>query len=120
MLRYVRVPHGAKVLLVLPFWSNKIFHLGKTVEIRSTATNHRGVTWVCESGSWFITGRFDLYECEGPLSQARWEELRTRHMVAGDRYYGANTYAWHLRRAQRVSAIPCAHYSQVVWVIYGG
>ena len=101
-----------------PCWSKKIFHGSKTVEIRGQPTAHRGSTWVCETGSFFISGTFDLYECEGPLTVARWEELRCRHLVGGARYYGERTYAWHLRNAQRVSLIPCGHTTQVIWIRY--
>ena len=118
LCRYAKVPDGAKCLLVLPFWSNKIFHCGKTIEIRSKPTHYRGVVWVVESGSWFISGKFDLYDCEGPLSEARWEELRSRHLVAGKRYYGTSTYAYSLRDARRVTGIPCAHTTEVTWVIW--
>ena len=102
--------------MVKPYWSRKIFRRKKTVEIRGKPTEHRGTVWVCESGSFFITGKFDLYECEGPLSETRWAELRSRHLVNGERFYGARTYAWYLRCARRVTHIPCVHTSQVTWV----
>jgi hypothetical protein len=101
---------------------------GQDVEIRSTSTAHRGVTWVCESGAYFISGKFDLYECdlyecdlyecEGPLTEARWDQLRAHHQVSGARFYGGSTFAWHLRRAQRVSLGPCARTTEVVWTVY--
>tara|TARA_B110000046_G_C12635805_1_gene250607 strand:+ start:83 stop:442 length:360 start_codon:yes stop_codon:yes gene_type:complete len=110
------------VLLIKPVWSNKIFAADeskrKTLEIRSRPITHRGRVYVCESGSSFITGMFELFDCEGPLSEERWNELRNEHKVTGSRFYGASTYAWSLRKPFRLSAIPCAHTSQVGFIIW--
>ena len=96
--RRVLIAQDSKVLLIKPCWSNKIFAADeserKTLEIRSKPVKHRGRVYVCESGSFFITGMFDLVDCEGPLSEERWNELRNEHKVPGSRYYGPSTYAW--------------------------
>ena len=96
-----------------------IFHGGKTLEIRSTVCHHRGDTYVLESGSWFILGVVELWDCEGPLTRERWEELRPLHKVKGERYYGTSTYAWSFRCARVLPyRVPCAHTTQVKWVRY--
>ena len=120
--RHVHIAQDSKVLLIKPFWSNKIFAADeserKTLEIRSTPVTHRGRVYVCESGSYFITGMFELTDCEGPLSEERWNQLRNEHKVPGSRAYGASTYAWSARKPCRLSAIPCAHSSQVKFIIW--
>ena len=118
-LRRRYVPLNAPVLIVKPEWSRRIFDYGKTIEVRSTRTYKRGTVYVTESGSYFIVGKMEIWECEGPLSEARWEELRPLHQVRGKRMYGASTFAWYLRSASRVATcVPCARTTQVIWVRY--
>ena len=117
--RRLYVPSNARVLIIRPAWSQLILEGHKTVEVRGMPTDHRGLVWVSESGSRFLQGVFELWACEGPLSQKRWEQLRSQHLVSGERAYGASTYAWFLRRARRLSyPVPCARSTQVTWVRY--
>ena len=119
VLRRRYVPEGASVLIIKPEWSSLIFAGCKTLEIRSFATKHRGTTHVCESGSRFLCGQFDLWDCEGPLTEARWEQLRQYHLVPGSRSYGASTFAWSLRSVTRLRyRVPCARTTQVIFVRY--
>ena len=112
------LPARAKVLIIKPHWSAKIFEGDKIIEIRGDWTHHRGDTYVSESGSRFITGVFELWACEGPLTQERWEELRCFHRVVGGLPY-ESTYAWHVRRARRVAhPVPCGRTTQQKWVTY--
>ena len=111
---------GAAVLLIAPLWSSRIFDArDKVIEIRGEPTSKRGSVFVVESGSYFISGVMELWACEGPLSPERWEELRGQHCVSGERAYGADTYAWHVRNCRRVSGIPCGHTSEVKWIRWG-
>ena len=109
----------AAALIIKPYWADKIFHGGKTKEIRNTPAHHRGDTYVAVSGSMFLLGYFDLYDCEGPLTEERWAELRPQHLVPGKRPYGASTYAWSVRSARLLRyRVPCARSTQVKWVRY--
>lgn len=88
--------------------------------MRSQATEKRGVVYVTDSGSHAISGAFQLVSCEGPLSRERWEELRRLHLVPGERFYGASTYAWHLcNPAPMHEHVPLLRQQgQVVWIKY--
>ena len=101
-------------------WFEAIFHYGKRVEIRGQPTKKRGRIFVLESGSYFIGGVFELVMCEGPLSEERYEELRSLHKVPGQRFYGAHTYAYHFVEPRRISPpIPCMRKpGQVDWIVY--
>ena len=76
--------------------------------------------YVTDSGSDAISGAFQLVSCEGPLSRKRWEELRELHLVPGERFYGASTYAWHLcNPAPMHEHVPLLRQQgQVVWIQY--
>ena len=66
-----------------------------------------------ESGSFFITCYIYIWACEGPLSRTRWEELRSCHLVTGDRLYGETTYARFLMGVQPITGVPCGHTTEV-------
>ena len=90
--------------------------LKKSIETRSFATEKRGQIFVIESGSTFVTGVFDLFECEGPVSEERWNGTRCWHKVPGTRPYPA-TYLWHLRAARRIEPVLASRRrGQVTWV----
>ena len=69
-----------------------------------------------ESGSPFVTGVFQLWDCEGPVSEERWDATRAEHKVPGKRPY-QETYLWHLRDAQRIELVRASRKpGQVTWV----
>ena len=115
----LRIAVPSRLLMVLPTWSRKIKAGLKTIEMRHVPAQI-GPAYIMESGSFFISCYMYIWACEGPLSNERWEELRSKHLVPGDRYYGGSTYAWFLQDVQPITGVPCGHTTQVTWVRYGG
>ena len=84
--------------------------------MRAAPPAHMGRVFIVESGSYFISGSMNIVGWEGPVSVERWEELRAKHLVPGDRLYGARTFVWHVTDAGSMLGVPCGHTSQVTWI----
>ena len=78
-------------------WYNKIVSGEKTLEIRHfpimSLVGER--VYLCVSGSFAVTASCVIESSEGPLSLARWAELRQDHCVQGPPRY-KSSYAWKL------------------------
>ena len=68
------------ILIVKPFWGNKILENNKLWEIRGTNTSKRGKIGIAKSGTGYIFGTVNIIDSIS-LTEELWEFNRKKHQV---------------------------------------
>ena len=112
-----RIGDQDPILVILIEWLELILSGKKSIEIRGEGCPSKvgKQIWLCASGSGTVTGKAYVVD-QRMLSKGEWEDLRSQHLVSGDRPYGDCTHAWILAGVQRIPAIPIRRkQGSVIW-----
>ena len=95
----MKLNEGDPILVIKPFWLQKILDGSKHIEIRSSRCNKAINTriFLSESGTSKISASAVVVRCVGPLTCTEFNNLKSSHCILSDSLPYKKTYAWVLK-----------------------
>jgi hypothetical protein len=92
------IPENADILIVKPFWANKLLSGEKTMEIRGQSCMNKLNTtiYLSKSGTQHVYGSLVFNDCVGPLTKEEFDSFHSMHCVSTDSSTTPykKTYGW--------------------------